>query len=80
MIQTEEFKKAIKGFKKAVKFSALLDKSSTYIKVNGSSFNGQVYPDLSDLDVDRIKKAIKVVKKRTEELELVFNGKLNKKK
>lgn len=77
MVQTDELKKAIRGFKKVVKFSALLDKSSTYIKINGSAFNGVSYPDLSDLDIDRIKKAIAVVKKRTEELERVFNKRKN---
>lgn len=73
MRQTPEFKKAIRGFKKAVKFSSLLDKSSTYIKVSGSKFNGEIDGDLSELDIQRIKNAIKIVKSRTAELEEVFN-------
>jgi len=78
MKQTLEFKKAIKLFKKVTKFSALLDKSSTYIKVSGSEFNGVRDADLTDIDIIRIKKAIERVKTRTEELERVFNQELNK--
>jgi hypothetical protein len=73
MKQTPEFKKAIRGFKKVVKFSALLDKSSTYIKVSGSVFNGERDHDLSDIDIDRIRKAINQVKNKTREFEEVFN-------
>ena len=73
MKQTAEFKKAIRKFKKVVKFSALLDKSSTYIKVSGSVFNGVRDADLNDIDVDRIRKAINNVKSRTFEFEEVFN-------
>lgn len=76
MKQTLEFKKAIKSFKKVTKFSALLDKSSTYIKVSGSEFNGVRDADLTDVDIIRIKKAIERVKTRTEELERVFNQEL----
>ena len=76
MKQTLEFKKAIKLFKKVTKFSALLDKSSTYIKVSGSEFNGVRDADLTDVDIIRIKKAIERVKTRTEELERVFNQEL----
>lgn len=76
MKQTLEFKKAIKLFKKVTKFSALLDKSSTYIKVSGSEFNGVRDADLTDIDIIRIKKAIERVKTRTEELERVFNQEL----
>ena len=78
MKQTLEFKKAIKLFKKVTKFSALLDKSSTYIKVSGAEFNGVRDADLTDVDIARIRKAIERVKKRTEELEQVFNEELKK--
>jgi len=78
MKQTAEFKKAVKLFKKVTKFSALLDKSSTYIKISGSEFNGVRDADLTEVDIARIRKAIDRVKKRTEELEQVFNEELKK--
>ena len=73
MKQTAEFKKAIRKFKKVVKFSALLDKSSTYIKVSGSVFNGVRDHDLSEIDIERIRKAINQVKNKTKDFEEVFN-------
>jgi hypothetical protein len=76
MKQTAEFKKAIRGFKKVVKFSSLLDKSSTYIKVSGSVFNGERDHDLSDIDIERIRKAINYVKMKTKQFEDVFNQEL----
>ena len=76
MKQTQEFKKAIRGFKKVVKFSSLLDKSSTYIKVSGSVFNGVRDADLNDIDVERIRKAINYVKLKTKQFEDVFNQEL----
>jgi len=80
MKQTAEFKKAIKLFKKVTKFSALLDKSSTYIKVSGSEFNGVRDADLTEVDIKRIKKAIERVKIRTQELENVFDEQLKQMK
>jgi hypothetical protein len=74
MKQTAEFKKAIKLFKKVTKFSALLDKSSTY------EFNGVRDADLTEVDIKRIKKAIERVKIRTQELENVFDEQLKQMK
>jgi hypothetical protein len=79
MKQTDEFKKAVKSFKKVAKLSSLLGKSSTYIKISGSEFNGVKDADLTDLDIDRIKKAIVKVRQKTEELEVMFFPRAKKK-
>lgn len=74
MKQTEKFKQTIKDLKRLVKFSSIMGKNSTYMKITGIDFNGVKFGNLTDLDKRRLRAFIEEIRILVSRLEHLISS------
>lgn len=69
---SEKFQASANQLKEVVKFNNVFSEDYYRFKLMGKIVNGQRFPDLSEIEIEKIKKDVKILKSKVNDFESQF--------